>query len=246
MALKDALFLSDKKPAIDGGERGTMSKTCMTGESPTPGIQSQAASRQTTPVIQSSPGRPPPRQRRDLHGVQKRRVHHGVHQNSATQGDPNGQRRDPQGAQKKRVALWSPGEHPLCSQDRGREAVSDSSTSPYNMDRTARIKAMSSVATQTDSFQDHLGESSEIVHIDSFQDPSYLAAAHDSEEFRKLVHIDSFQDPSHMVIFDFFQDHLEENWKLVQIDSFQDHHSGLYGKSSEIDSFQDPCELSSN
>ena len=37
-----------------------------------------------------------------------------------------------------------------------------SSTSLYNTDRTAGIKAMSSVATQTDSFQDHLGESSEI------------------------------------------------------------------------------------
>ena len=68
------------------------------------------------------------------------------------------------------------------------------------MDRTARIKATSSVATQTDSFQDHLGESSEIVHTDSFQDPSYLAAADDSEEFRKLVHIDSFQDPSYSMV----------------------------------------------
>ena len=29
-------------------------------------------------------------------------------------------------------------------------------------------------------------------------------------------------------------------------DSFQDHHSGLYGKSSEIETFQDLCELQSN
>ena len=72
-----------------------------------------------------------------------------------------------------------------------------SCTSPYNMDRAARIKAMSSVATQTDSFQDPLEEeSSELVHIDSFQDPSYPAAADISEEFRTFVHIDSFQDPS--------------------------------------------------
>ena len=99
---------------------------------------------------------------------------------------------------------------------------------------------MSSVATQTDSFQDHLGEISEIMHIDSFQDPTYLAEAGNSEEFWKLVHIDSFQDPSQMVTFDFFQDHSEENWKLVQIDSLQDHHSGLYGNSSEIDSFKTP------
>ena len=63
------------------------------------------------------------------------------------------------------------------------------------MDRTARIKATSSVATQTDSFQDPSeAELSEIMHIDSFQDSSYLAAADSSEEFRKLVHIGSFQD----------------------------------------------------
>ena len=114
------------------------------------------------------------------------------------------------------------------------------SVSPYNTDRTAGIKARSSVATQTDSFQDHLGEISELVHIDSFQDPSYLAEADNSEEFRKLVHFDSFQDPSQMVTFDFFQDHSEEKRKLLQIDSFQDHHSGLYGNLSEIDSFLDP------
>ena len=47
------------------------------------------------------------------------------------------------------------------------------STTPYKTDRRARIKATSSVATQTDSFQDHLAEFSEIVHIDSFKDPSH-------------------------------------------------------------------------
>ena len=68
------------------------------------------------------------------------------------------------------------------------------------MDRTAKIKATSSVATQTDSLQDHLGEISELVHNDSFQDPSYMAT------------------------FDSFQDHSEKGFrKLVQIDSFQDH-----------------------
>ena len=78
-----------------------------------------------------------------------------------------------------------------------------SSTSPYKMDRTAGIKAMSSVATQTDSFQDPSeAELNEIMHIDSFQDPSYPAAADNSEEFRKLVHIDSFQDPSQTVTLD--------------------------------------------
>ena len=78
------------------------------------------------------------------------------------------------------------------------------------MDRTAGIKATSSVETQTDSFQDHLGAIRELVHTDSFEDPSYMAAADDLEEFRKLVHIDSFQDPSYMAKFDSFQDHLEE------------------------------------
>ena len=79
------------------------------------------------------------------------------------------------------------------------------------MDRTARIKAMSSVATQTDSFQDPLEEISELVHIDSFQDPSYLAAADNSEEFRKLVLIDSFQDPSYLAV----ADNLEEFMTLA-------------------------------
>ena len=99
------------------------------------------------------------------------------------------------------------------------------------MDRTARIKVKSSVATQTDSFQDPLEEEfNELEYIDSFQNPSYPAAADNSEELRKLVHINSFQDHSHPATFDFFQDHSEEKRKLVQIDSFQDHHSGLYGK----------------
>ena len=110
-----------------------------------------------------------------------------------------------------------------------------STTSPYNMDRTSRIKATSSVATQTDSFQDHLGGISELVHIDSFQDPSHMATFdsfqdHSEEEFRKVVQIGSFQD----------------HCPYQKVDSFQDHHSGLYGKPSEIDSFQDPCESSSS
>ena len=110
---------------------------------------------------------------------------------------------------------------PVQPRQRQKSHKYSSTISPYNMDRTARIKARSSVAKQTNSFQDHMGETSELVHIDSFQEPSYMAAA-DSfqdhlEEFRKLVHIDSFQD------------HLEEFRKSVQIDSFQDHCP--YGKS---------------
>ena len=33
---------------------------------------------------------------------------------------------------------------------------------------------------------------------------------------------------------------------MVQFDFFQDHHSGLYGKSSEINSFQDHCTFEQN
>ena len=62
---------------------------------------------------------------------------------------------------------------PMQPRQRQKSHKYSSTTSPYNMDRTAKIKATSSVATQTDSFQDHLGEISELVHIDSFQDPSY-------------------------------------------------------------------------
>ena len=42
-------------------------------------------------------------QRRDHHGVQKRRVHHGAHENQAAQGDPHKERKDPHGVQKRRV-----------------------------------------------------------------------------------------------------------------------------------------------
>ena len=124
---------------------------------------------------------------------------------------------------------------PMQPRQRQKSHKYSSTTSPYNTDRTARIKGTNSVATQTDSFQDHLGKTSKLVHIDSFQDPSYMAT------------------------FDSFQDHLEEEFrKLMPIDSFQHHFP--YNKSwllsrpsqwpiqkpSEIDSFQDPCDLQSN
>ena len=56
------------------------------------------------------------------------------------------------------------------------------------MDRTARNKTTSSVATHTDSFQDHLGEISKLVQTGSFQD-------HSEEDNWNMVQIDSFQDP---------------------------------------------------
>ena len=48
-----------------------------------------------------------------------------------------------------------------------------------------------------------------------------MAAAENLEEFRKLGHINSFQEPSYMATLDSFQDHLEEftkvgaNWLLL-------------------------------
>ena len=139
--------------------------------------------------------------------MQKRRVYHGDHDNPASQRDPPGHRRDHHGVQKKKVHDGANENIPHAAKAEAKSHEYSSITSPYNMDRTAKIKATSSIATQTDSFQDHLGETSELVHNDSFQDPSYMAAADSfqdhSEEFRKLVHIDSFQD------------HLEEFRKLV-------------------------------
>ena len=75
------------------------------------------------------------------------------------------------------------------------------------MDRTAGIKATSSVATQTHS---KTTEISEMVHIDSFQD-HIQAAADDLENSVKLVHIDSFQDPSYMAAADDLERNLG-NW----------------------------------
>ena len=73
---------------------------------PTPAVQSQAASRQTTPVTPSVPQ--PPRETPMNRGEipmehRKRRVHDGAHENTAAKGDYHEQRRDPHGAQKKRV-----------------------------------------------------------------------------------------------------------------------------------------------
>ena len=93
------------------------------------------------------------------------------------------------------------------------------------------------MAIKVDSFQDHLGEISQLVHIDSFQDPSYMAT------------FDSFQD--HHVAY------MANHQKLTpfktpvnysQIDSFQDHLIGLYsvsfsmGETPQIDSIKTPWE----
>ena len=50
---------------------------------------------------------------------------------------------------------------PMESRQRQKSCEYSHTTSPYNTDGTAKIKATSNVATQTDSFQDHLGETSE-------------------------------------------------------------------------------------
>ena len=76
------------------------------------------------------------------------------------------------------------------------------------------------------------------------------------------MQIDSFQDhcpyDKSLLLSTPFMTISEEFWnwcklthfraiaQMAKVDSFQDHHSGLYGKSSEIDSFQDPCELQWN
>ena len=73
---------------------------------PTPAIQSQAAGRQTAPVTPAAQG-DPHGQRRDPHGVEKRRVHHGAHENPAA----HGQRRGPHGVQEEESSPWSPGEN---------------------------------------------------------------------------------------------------------------------------------------
>ena len=73
---------------------------------------------------------------------------------------------------------------PMQQRQRQKSCEYSSTTSPYITDRTVGIKATSSVAIQTDSFQDPSEEFSELVHIDSLQDPPYMAT------------FDSFQDIS--------------------------------------------------
>ena len=86
-----------------------------------------ASSQQTAPVIPSSPGRPPRTEEKSPWSTEE-------------ESSP-----------------WSPGKCPPCNQGKGKKTLEYSSTiSPYNMDRTARIKATSNLAAQTDSFQDHL------------------------------------------------------------------------------------------
>ena len=59
-ALKDALsFVSGKKSAVDREKDSPQARPAQLGEIQPQHIQSQAAGRQTTPVIPSSPGRPP-------------------------------------------------------------------------------------------------------------------------------------------------------------------------------------------
>ena len=119
---------------------------------------------------------------------------------------------------------------PMQPRQRQKSHKYSSTTSPYNMDRTARIKATSSVATQTDSFQDP------------------------SEEFSELVYINSFQDPSYMVTFDSFQDHLRgldgKSSKLTPLKTAQKRNLGNWcrlthfrtiSQMAKVYFFQDPA-----
>ena len=74
----------------------------------------------------------------------------------AAQVDPQGQRRNHHGAQKRRVYHGAQENVPMQPRQRQKTLEYSSTISPYNMDRTARIKATSNLAAQTDSFQDHL------------------------------------------------------------------------------------------
>ena len=79
-----------------------ISKTCTTEEiQPQQYRARQPADRQhqQSPAAQGDPHG----QRRDPHAVQKKRVHHGAHENPEAQGDPLGQKRDPHVSQNKRV-----------------------------------------------------------------------------------------------------------------------------------------------
>ena len=86
-----------------------------------------ASSQQTAPVIPSSPGRPP-----------------------RTEGEITMEHRRGEFTMEPRKMS------PMQPRQRQKTLEYSSTISPYNMDRTARIKATSNLAAQTDSFQDHL------------------------------------------------------------------------------------------
>ena len=89
---------------------------------PTPAaIQSQAAGRQTAPVTPAAQG-DPHGQRRDPHGAQKRRVHHGAHENPAARETPMDRGEIPM-EHRGETSPWSPGEHPCASQGKYSTAV---------------------------------------------------------------------------------------------------------------------------
>ena len=133
--------------------------------------------------------------------------HHEAHDNPAAQGDPHGQRRDPHGAQKKRVHHGA--QQNISQQPRQRQkSCKYSSTSLYNMDRTAGnqgneqcsntnwllsrpfgrnqwISAHWLISRPFTSSSWQFGGIRTFMHIDSFQDLSYPATADSSEEFTK-------------------------------------------------------------
>ena len=151
-ALKDALSLvSDKKSALD--RRTHNEQDLHNWRDPIPAIQSQTAGGQTAPVTPAAQG-DPHGQRRDPHGVKKKRVHHRAHENPAAQGDPHGQRRDPMEHRRGEFTMVPRRMFPVQPRQRQKSHNYSSTTSLYNTDRTAGIKATSSVATQTDCFQD--------------------------------------------------------------------------------------------
>ena len=211
-----------------------MSKTCTTGEIQ-PSNTEPSSQWTDNPSDPSSPGRPPwtgeipMEHRRGESTMEPMRI-------QQPRETPMDRGEIPMEHRKREFTMEPRRMSPMQPRQRQR-SWKYSSKSLYSMDRTARTKATSSVATQTDSFQDPLGEISE------FQDHSQqqMTIQRNLQHSCTLTHFKTLQTAT----FDSFQDHSEEEKrKLVQIDSFQDHHSGLHGNSSEIDSFQDPCDTS--
>ena len=132
-ALKDALsFISGQEISHRWGEGLMTSEQDMHNQTdPTPAVQSQAAGGQTAPVTPMNRGEIPMECRRGESTMEPREtsmdrgeIHHGAHENQAAQGDLPWTEERSLWSTEEESSPWSPGEHPLCSQGRGRKATS--------------------------------------------------------------------------------------------------------------------------
>ena len=149
MALKDDLsFISDKKSALDREKDSWQARPAQLERSNP--SNTEPSSQKTDSSSDPQQSREIPMDREEIPMECRRgEFHHGAHENPAAQGDSHGQRRVHHGAQEN---------IPCAAKAKDKSCKYSSTTSLYNMDRTAGIKATSSVETQTDSFQGHLGE----------------------------------------------------------------------------------------